>query len=204
MVMVAVIGGLGVAVVGVAPGRPAHVPADPVRTIPLGSCYSTFDGSGCRQLTQGISESPGQELGRIYAKHQGGASNVVLVHGKDITAAVKAACGPLIGGAPADTPALPDPDAGAAKREPLWLAAYLGIAGNTSIGWRVHAAETRGLTARLTYSQSRRTGPIGSIVLQYLVWVPLGEVRAGTYTLELYDADRKEAMLSRRVTVAGR
>lgn len=179
----------------------APVPPEESRTIPLESCDTTSSGGPCRWLRRTDTEPYGADLQQLDAKPPGGTPNVLLVRGKDIAAAVRAARLGFTGGR-ADAPIPPDPNVPEDRIAPLWLAAYLGIAGNTSIYWEVHKAEMRGITARLTYSKKRRTGPILPTVFQYLVWVPLGPAKAGTYTLELYDANRKEIMLLRRVVVA--
>jgi hypothetical protein len=209
-VLTSLAGGLlGVLSVGALLWRPAPAsvamqpPApEESRTIPLESCYATFGGSGCMYLMDSPREPQGPDLAAIYRDHKGGASNVVLVRGNDITAAVKAARWAFTTIQWADTPGLPDLQAQDAKRDPLWLVAYLGTSGNTSARWRVHSAETRGLVVRLTYSRIRSTGPSNPVLRHYYVWVPLGQVQAGTYTLELNDTDRKEVMLLRRVAVA--
>jgi hypothetical protein len=60
--------------------------------------------------------------------------------------------------------------------------------------------EVRGTTVRFTYTKWRAFGG-PTVIYHYFAWAPLGDARAGTYILELYDADRKEVMLMRRVVV---
>jgi len=179
----------------------APAPPEESRTIPLESCFATFDGSGCKYLRSSDAEPYGYDLGQIYLHRKSGASNVVLVRGKDVVAAVRAVRWAFTGGMPADTPVLPDLHAREAKGEPLWLVADLGI-GSTPGLWRIQAAETRGMIVRLTYSWTKITGPSTAMERKYFVWVPLGQAKAGTYVLELYDAGRKEVMLLRRVAVS--
>lgn len=172
---------------------------DGARTIPLGSCYATFGGSGCKYVSDGANDPHGYDMGQLFREYKGGVSNVVLVRGDDIAAAVKATRWAFTAGLPADTPILPDSNERAVPRS-LWLAAYLG-SGSSSGAFLVHAMETRGPIVRLTYSRIRP--PVGNDdVRQYFVWVPLGEAKAVTHTLELYDTDRKQVMLQRCVAVA--
>jgi hypothetical protein len=166
--------------------------------IPLESCYATFGGIGM-YLKQNLCQSPAymHDLTQIQA-NQRGASNATLVRGDDIADAVKATRNTFASIMPADMPVTPDPSAKASPR-PLWLVAYLGSSSG-SAGWQVQAVDVHGTTVRLTYTKWKARGGPTSI-LQYFVWAPLGDARAGTYTLELYDADRKEVMLMRRVVV---
>jgi hypothetical protein len=76
--------------------------------------------------------------------------------------------------------------------------AYLGVAGSEPLEWRVKSAEVQRHVVRLTYTkEGARTHDLHP----YFVWVPLGELKAGTYTLELFEQDLKKVTLSRRVTV---
>src|SRR5438874_5272154 len=68
-----------------------------MRTIPLNSCYATFEGNGLKEL--GISASR-----EIRERTSGGASNVALLRGADLAAAVRAASRVFAGGWPADAP----------------------------------------------------------------------------------------------------
>jgi hypothetical protein len=68
---------------------------------------------------------------------------------------------------------------------------------------RVQAAEVRGQTVRVTYSRAR-PGDATRDEVHYYLWVPLAQAGAGTYALELFDDDRKEVTLLRRVAVRER
>ena len=51
------------------------------------------------------------------------------------------------------------------------------------------------------YARRRSDTDVTTDVVPYYAWVPLGQAQAGTYTLELFDADRKDVMLQRRVAL---
>lgn len=180
-------------------GQTAPAPPGEWRTVPLESCYATFGGSGCTIVRGGDTDPYGPALQRVLSQAPGGASNLVLVRGGDIAAALRATRVAFTGGISADAPAPPDPSVKGAPRR-LWLVAYLGT-GSSSGVFRVHAVAARGQTVRLTYSRLRPS-PLVADAHPYLIWVPLGEANPAAYSLELYDADRREVMLLRRVVVA--
>jgi hypothetical protein len=64
----------------------------------------------------------------------------------------------------------------------------------------VQSITQQGNTIRFNYLEPKvgRSADWGS---PYLYWVPLGELQAGTYTLEVHDLDRKVTLLTRRVKV---
>lgn len=129
-----------------------------------------------------------------------GASNLFLVRGKDIAAAIKATRGVFIGGRSADVPG--DPEDGS-KAETLWLVAYLGTAGSEPPAWLVKSALVRGQTVQISISTPERTSGTSDIH-QYFVWVPLGELRKEMCTLELLNAEKGQLILSRNVNVVER
>jgi hypothetical protein len=172
-----------------------------VRTIPLESCYATEGVSGCQHLRRGGGEQYSYDLGELFRDNRAGASNVVLVRGKDIAGAVKATRWTFTAGRRADTPVLSDPSDIASEPPPLWLVAYFGVGSSEPGFGRVQAAEVRGQTVRVAYSRARPNDQTRDVV-HYYVWVPVGRAGAGTYALELFDADRKAATLLRRVAVA--
>jgi hypothetical protein len=197
------IGGLGMTIVGAARGRPAPAPAEKVRMIPLESCYATEGVSGCPHLKR-VGEPYAFDLNELIRDNRTGASNVALVRGKDIAAAVKAARWTFAAGMRADAPVPPNPSDTKAEPLPLWLVAYFGMGPSNPGFGRVQPAEVRGQTVRVAYARARSAGGVTTDEVPYYLWVPLGDAQAGTYTLELFDADRKDVTLLRRVAVAER
>jgi hypothetical protein len=170
-----------------------------VRKIPLESIYSTSGQQGMQYLTRRLDQPYGPHLQEIYDKFKCGASTLFLVRGKDIAAAARAARRVLAGYREVDRPVATEAQAEVA---PLWLVVYLGPAsGSTPPRWWIEGVEVKGQVVRLTFSNPKPLWSTGALH-QHFLWVPLGTLKAGTYTLELFDADKKEVVLSRRVTAA--
>jgi len=66
------------------------------------------------------------------------------------------------------------------------LAAYLGSDGSTPPAYRVETIEVNGKTIRVAYERDESPARSADL-LAYLVWVPVGRLEAGVYTLELFD-----------------
>jgi hypothetical protein len=170
---------------------------DEVRKIPLGSIYSTNGQEGLKAVRLGLEEPYGHDLQEIVREFRSGASNIVLVRGKDIAAALKATRWAFTANRPADVPV--DPEDGS-KRAPLWLVAFFGAAGSDPPAWLVQSIEVRGRLVRVVFVKPKRLISTRDSHL-YFIWVPLGKPEVGTYTLELFDAEKREVTLLRRVTV---
>src|SRR5262249_44939678 len=134
-------------------------------------------------------EPYGLFLQQIRREFRGGASNVILVRGKDITQAVKAAALAFVRGRSANGPVNPE---GETKPPEIWLVAYFGTAASDRPAWLVDSVERKGKIIRVAY---RLCSAEGKDIHLYFLWVPLGELERATYTLELFDADRKEVTL---------
>jgi hypothetical protein len=171
-------------------------PKEKAEAIPLKSIYVTFDQEGAKKVRRGGNEAPSADYRIIDQKLTCGASNIFLVRGKDIAAAGAAARQVLVGGDWADVPASTEE----VPSKSYWLVAFLGIAGSDPPCWQVKPAEKRGKVIRLPVTKPKRDESTKDSH-KYLVWVPLGELEAGTYTLELFDAAKKEPYLSRRISV---
>src|SRR5438874_1357268 len=102
-------------------------PAEKVRMVPLESCYATEGVSGCPHLRRGGGQPYSFDLEELIRNNRTGASNVVLVRGKDIAGAVKATRWTLAASHPADVPVPPKPGDTTAEPLPLWLVAYFGM-----------------------------------------------------------------------------
>ncbi len=172
------------------------VPDEQPRGIALSSIYSTNGQEGLKPVKMRLEEPYGHALQDIYREFQSGLSNVFLVRGSDITAAVKATRFALLGGRPGDVPI--DPEDGS-KGAPLWVVAYFGTMGSGPPGgWLVESVAWKGKTVRVKYlrrpSEARDSH-------QYLVWIPLGLPEPGSYAVELFDTQKQEVTLRRGVKV---
>ncbi len=178
----------------------------PLRAIPLESCYATPGvRGGCKLITDGGREPHGFDLSELYRENLargGGAMNVALVRGGDIAAAVKATRRAFAADWQTDTtvPASPNDGKGG---PPLWLVAYFGCgSSHPGYGW-VQAVEVRGQVVRVAYAPESKDRAATQDTVFFYLWAPLGRAGAGTYALELFDADKKEVTLLRHVAVAG-
>ncbi len=169
------------------------------QSIPLGSIYSTSRQKGLKLIKRGVGdEAFANELRELYQQSiRMGASNVFLARGDDIAAAVKATWEVFTHGRSASEPVSADRRS---KSERYWLVAYLGVSGSGPPAWLIKSATVSGRTIRLAFT---KPGASDADLYPYCVWVPLGKLGRGTFTLELFDEERKEGTLSRRVILPG-
>src|SRR5207249_2059004 len=97
--------------------------------------------------------------------------------------------------ASADSAALPHTQF---KPSGYWLVVYFGITGSEPPAWLVESAEQSGKTIRLNFKPAKRDVTTEDLH-QYFVWVPVGQLDAGTYTLELVDTSVGQMTMMRRV-----
>jgi hypothetical protein len=152
------------------------------------STFQPHEGGGRKYI-----EPYGPYLEQFLREFQFGPSNVVIVRGKDFTEALTATRLAFLGGRSADQPVDPEVEPKSAE---LWLVAFLGAAGSEPPARLVQSVERRGKSVRVTY---RKRLSETKTSLPYFLWVPLGKLESGAYTLELFDADRQEVTLLRRV-----
>jgi hypothetical protein len=180
------------------PGAEEAKMREEAKKILLGSIYSTSRQKGLKLVDQG----QGDQAFRLQIRElqqqavKMGASNVFLVRGDDIAAAVKATWKVFAGGYPATEPVSFDQQH---KSEKLWLVAYLGVAGSVPPAWLVHEAQVQNNALRLVFQRSMSETDDEH---PYFVWVPIEPLKAQDYTVELFDKQRKEIILYRKVTVS--
>jgi RNA polymerase sigma factor (sigma-70 family) len=178
------------------------------RVLPLDSLYGTTRQKQIQTVTAGFNFGPdgkkqyvkpyGLYLELLQGGGRHGASNVFLVRGKDIGQAVQATWEVCARFARVDAPAVADRQAAQA---PLWAVAFFGMAGSEPPEWLVKSVEVKAKTVRIRYTKGQsRTNDEH----QYYLWVPLGRPGPGTFTLELFDTERNEVTLMRRVRVEGK
>ena len=146
------------------------------------------------------------------AKHAG-PSNLLLVRGDDLRAAVAAtypAYNTLFtAGNATGERVLPERKAGSLALVPprpgrqagVWAVAYLGSGSDSD--WTFHAAERSGTRVRVSFRDNTAApggGRVGN-VRPNMVWAPLGVLARGRYTLELYETGSREVRLTRVVHV---
>jgi hypothetical protein len=164
--------------------------------IPLDSVYVTSEQKGLKRVAvgQGNFDQPVlEDLARRSIK--AGLSNVFLVRGAEIGDAVRATRLAFDSGLGASEP-IPADRAQADKA--VWLVAFFGVSGSSPPAWEVKGVERSGQRVRVSFAAS----PADSNDRHpYFAWVLLGAAEPGVYTLELFDVNVKEAVLSRRVAV---
>ncbi len=169
------------------------------KKIPVELIYSTSRQKGLKLLDQGQSDEGFEFQMRELQQHaiKTGASNIFLVRGDDIRAGVRATWAVFCAAHSVDYAVNADPES---KSQKYWLAAYLGVAGSSPPAWLVDSVQIKGNQVVVRYKaaaneiQSDDEHP-------YFVWVPLGGLMAGTYSLELFEQTKGQTVLQRRVTV---
>ena len=162
---------------------------DETRVIPVGSAYATFTQEGLKSLDEPVDND-------VLSTIQEAPQQMVLCCGGDIGAAVKASAKSFSVAEEAS------PSIVGSANETLWVAAYLGSEGSIPPAYRLRDIEVKGKTIRVAYE--RDESPVRSCDLRpYMFWVPVGQVEAGIYTLELFDKVAERATLTRpwQVTV---
>jgi hypothetical protein len=96
-----------------------------------------------------------------------------------------------------DEPVQPDDREASAEG---WVVVYLGRAPSDPPVWLVKSVEQSGKTVRVTMTKPKREESTKDRH-EYLFWVPVGKLKEGTWTLELYMAEKKQVTLLRRVDV---
>ncbi len=177
-------------------------PEPVAKTIPLKSIYSTNGQEGLIPVKRREKDPSKAHLEAIRQEVRGGASNILLVNGDDIVQAVNATRWAFTGGRSLEVPVRPEPGDGP-KPASFWMVAFLGIDGSTPPAWLVRSAERKGQNIRLSVIKPKRNSSTKD-ERHYFVWVPLGKLEAGRYTLELFDTETKELTLMRRVIVAAK
>ncbi len=176
------------------------------REVHLGSIYLTSDQNSLRHADSSFFDRPdgskqyvesyGALLANFLSRFRSGPSNGFLVRGKDIRQAIRATFLSLDGVRAVDLSVGPEEDL--PQPSELWMVAYLGTAGSDPLAWRVQSVERTGKRIRVAYVKQK---PKSKDLYPYFVWVPLGELESGTYSLELFNLGENQAELLRRVTV---
>jgi hypothetical protein len=173
------------------------------RSIPLAAIVSTSGQHELEDASSGTKNGEyvvpyGQYLQQLYEGGGGGASNIYLVDAPTITDAVQITTRVARQYATADWPTTlnkPDP-----PRGNYWLVAFLGMRGSNPTHWLVDSVTVQGNQIRFNY-HGQGGGARTKDIHQYYYWIPLGYLKSGRYTLELYETALNEVTLMRRVDV---
>jgi hypothetical protein len=167
------------------------------RTIALSSVYSTNGQEGLKGAPLDLTKEARRSFESLRRKSLDAPSNIFLVTGRDIAEAIAATRLAMSGARPVDGPVKPKDDA---KVEKHWLVVFLGHKGSEPPAWLVKSVEQADGTIRATISEPKGGGRTADLH-EYLIWAPVGKLKAGTWTLELYMAEKKRVTLLRRVDV---
>jgi hypothetical protein len=169
----------------------------PATTVPLKSVYVTSSQEEITPVVGGEAGVDERVLRGVFKQALNvGLSNVFLVSADDIGGAVRATAQAYGSGRNGRRPVAVTPGDPGGR---LWLAAFLGSGSGSPPHWRVTTVERAGRRIRLSTTTNRQGA--SADVLPHFVWVPLGRLDPGAYTLELYDATRREVELTRTVRV---
>jgi hypothetical protein len=173
-----------------------------VKKIPLKEIYTTSGQEGLKWIWH-RKDQPADRP--VFAKQvdvlrgisvSTGAPNCFLVRGNDIAEALDATLVAFQHGVNFSAPISRDDRS---KSDQMWLVAYFGVAGSAPPAWTISEVEVLPWRISVTYD----TGPSETDdVREYIMWIPLGRLASGRYTLTLFDIHRREAELVRRVVVS--
>jgi hypothetical protein len=200
-----VLSALALALAGCTPAskeEPSPEPEPEAVAIPLAAIYSTNGQKGLIAVHGGATAPGGFDMDEMHREFRGGISNIFLANADDIVQAVSATRRAFTSGMSAEVPVLPRLTE---VRRPaaFWMVVFLGIRGSEPPALLVRSVERKGKVIRLGFQRYAGGGKTKDSH-RYFIWVPLGKLDSGKYTLELFDAETKEVTLTRRVTVGAK
>lgn len=164
--------------------------------IPLDSVHVTSEQKGLKRVAVGHGDFDRQVLEDLRRSSlKVGLSNVFLVRGAEITAAVRATRDAFESGVGAGEPI---PGDGKRPDQPIWLVVFFGVSGSSPPAWEVKGVERAGRRVRVSFAASAADSNDRH---PYFAWVNLGTLAPEGYTLELFDLGAQEVALSRNVRV---
>jgi hypothetical protein len=169
---------------------------EPTRKIPLESIFSTAAQKPLKPARRS-SDSAAKDLNQIFREFRSGLTNVFLAQADDFNAAVGSTRAAFTGARSGDRPIGPLHES---KASDHWFVAYLGTAHSTPPAWQLDYFEQKERRLTLAFWKPNPTGATRDSH-QYFVWVPLGKLPPGEYSLELFDVNRRQTVLMRRVLI---
>ena len=160
-------------------------------TIPLAGVYAFVPTKNMIRAT-GVSD---REMVNDLRRTKSLTPNVYLVGGKDIDNAIKHTHKLIYGSEFGDFI-----KAGADGKAHAWVVLYLGISSSSPPMFSVDSIERIGMQIKINYQTHKPTFQTLDNACYYF-WIPLGELSAGKYQLQVNSITDNEIVLSRRVTV---
>jgi hypothetical protein len=151
------------------------------RVIPLSTVSSTFGPSKSHR----VPDAPRRKIGNRLKTE----SDVFLVRGDDLSAALDATERRVLENAPADVVIAPK---GNPAHKGVWIAIYLGAAGSSPPRWRLDSIRMEGRLICVRFSDAG--GGHTDDIHAYWAWAPLGELSPGTYSVSLINTSTNETL----------
>jgi hypothetical protein len=155
--------------------------AEKFEQIELSQIYATNGQKGLKELPEN------KDWEAIRTKSTYGASNVFLLRGKDVDEAIKATRLIILAGGRGDS--IEEEVQGQA-----WMVLSWGVGSSSPPKWTIHSVEKSEKSIRVHYREHKA---FTDDIHHYYAWVPLGSLKPGKYTLEVWSHDTGEKMLQR-------
>jgi hypothetical protein len=193
------------------PAKPPAAENEKPHSIPMDSIYTTSDELGFKKRLRALFvEKDGSEKGVFSysydlkmireASRSMGASNIFLVRGDDITAAVMSTRAVFATGDSADRAPDRNIQQKPIKSEKHWLVVYLGIGWSEPPRWTFKAATIHDRVLEFHYGKVK-VKSVSLDNIQYFYWVPLPPLQHGVFEAKLFDVDKGRTTLIRFVDV---
>lgn len=167
--------------------------------ISLDSVYSTNNQKGLKGLGWSDDTPHGKAFEEMISIRHG-ASNAFLVRGKEISEAVIEGRR-IVGGFRGGSTVLIDENE---KECPVWMIVFFGCGSSNPPMINIDSILRTREKIRLSYTNPKGFFAHTADVHPYYAFVPLGNLKAGDYLLELRDASANEVTLMRRVSIKAR
>ena len=170
----------------------------PVESIYATAGYAVGEQKGLKGIRpRGTTES-GVLLAELCAKYRAHSANIFLVAEDNITSAVRATRLVLLDRQGIDSP--PSVHKGPAQPKDFWLVVHLEDGGNGN-RYLIKSVERKNQVISFIFSERKKSEASLPIAAKHYYWVPLGHLEPGSYILELFNTDKNQADLSRRISI---
>lgn len=173
------------------------------KNIPLKEVYTNPQQDGLNNLKE--LDERGKIQFNEFGKEKLDLSNIFLIRAQNISQGVVSTYSVLTG---KDGPAFHVPpkvkegEKIMEKKGPgdYWLVLYCGVTG-LPLEWSVKSVRRTDRIVEIRCHPREKNGVVQPVILHQFVWVPLGQLEEGTYTLRWIDDSNGELILSRREAV---
>ena len=162
--------------------------------IPLRSAFASHPHDDIKHASVTSDALPFEDTIRAFMRVQPNASNIFLTRANGITRVIEAGLrfqGERTVLLPAD-----------GDESHLWLIVFFGFGFSDPICWKTESVQRTGSRVVVTFAGPPRTGPATADSSPYFLFVPLKNLPAGKYELELRTSGAKQGAILRTVRVA--